>query len=429
MTLWQQTVRRRGVVLSLCLLAAMLFGSVQAQAPLEDAMRIGVLLPEADAPLEQAVVEAARQGAVMADEEYGFNAEMLGMELEVLIESPTDAEAAVQAAERLIDEEGVFALVGGFTQEQAVALSQLAEERQVLFFNIGSSSDSLRNEACNRYAFHLVPSAAMYLDALAGWYIRSGFRRWFFVYENSEESQGLYARSLWSLRNRHFGAREVGRSVLEPRELEFTETLEAIRRANPELVLVLLESQAQLAFLEQYEAAELDAAVTGFPDLAAQTRTFFAASREAAPTADARQRASAWEATLDRYGARELNSRYLARWDAPMEPAAWTAYQAVKLLYEAAFFSGSLDADELIAHLENPQTVFDVYKGIGTSFRPWDHQLRQSLYLITISSESTDPWDIVTLVGELPAIYLPGTEPVERLDQLGDLEGESACRF
>jgi len=30
-------------------------------------------------------------------------------------------------------------------------------------------------------------------------------------------------------------------------------------------------------------------------------------------------------------------------------------------------------------------------------------------------------------VGELPAIYMPGTDPIERLDQLGDLAAESSC--
>ena len=173
----------------------------------------------------------------MAEEEFGSNAELLGMELDVILTTASDVDEAVQAAETLISK-GVFALVGGFGEEQALALSQLAEERQIPFLNIGSSSDRLRNEACHRYTFHIEPSAAMYLDALAGWFIRSGFRRWFFAYEDTPEGEALYERAAWSLKERHFGAREVGRAAVETATSDFGEAIDAIRRANPEVVLL-----------------------------------------------------------------------------------------------------------------------------------------------------------------------------------------------
>jgi ABC-type branched-subunit amino acid transport system substrate-binding protein len=421
--------RSQLLVLSMCVVT--FFGSVQSQSPVEAPMRIGVILPTGiePAPLPDAVTEAARMGAIMAEEEFSFNAELLGMELDVLIESVSSQQAALQTAEELVTDEGVFALIGGFGEGQALALRNLAEEHQILFFNIGSPNDTLRNEACSRYTFHVEPSAAMYLDALAGWYIRSGFRNWFFVHEDSVEGETLYRRAISSLRERHFGAREVGRSVVAPNALEFNETIEAVRRARPGVVLLLLDPADQLTFLEQYEAAGLEAAVTGFPHPAAQTRTFFDASRTVALTAGAGHRATSWEATLDRYGARELNSRFLARWNQPMEPSAWAAYQAVKILYEAALLGGTLEGPELVEHLESPQAVFDIWKGIGASFRPWDHQLRQSLFLVKISSDAEEASNVAALVGELPAIYMPGTDPVERLDQLGDLQRESRCRF
>ncbi len=73
--------------------------------------------------------------------------------------------------------------------------------------------------------------------------------------------------------------------------------------------------------------------------------------------------------------------------------------------------------------------MFDLWKGIGTSFRPWDHQMRQSMYLVKIREDEPDPFAMGILVGELPAIYLPGTDPIERLDQMGDLEDRSTCTF
>jgi ABC transporter substrate binding protein (PQQ-dependent alcohol dehydrogenase system) len=409
---------------------ALALGTLRVLAqPKEEALRIGVVLPsQPRSGLERAVVEAARMGLEMGRDEYSFNAGLVGQRLEVLLRTAPDAPAAVREAERLVGSEEVFALVGGF-RGQAEALSQVAQQRRVLFFNIGSPGDRLRQEACSRYTFHVEASAAMYLDALAAWFIQAGFRNWFVAHEEGAEGQALYQRARKSLLERHFGAREAGRASVSASRPDFRTALEAIRRARPQVVLLLLGAEAQLGFLGQYEAARLDAAVTGFPHPETQTRAFFAASRSRAPRAGAGHRAVLWEAKLDAYGARELNARFRERFKKPMDPSAWAGYQSVKLLFETASFGGSLEGPRLVSYLETPGTVFDVHKGIGVSFRPWDHQLRQSLYLVKISPEAKEDWDLASLVGELPAIYRPGTDPIERLDQLGDLRRDSRCRF
>lgn len=404
------------------------FGQFAAPEP----WRIGVILPKkiaspnAQTSLIDAVAEAARMGATLAQEELGLNAELLGRELVVETVTAADGDEALAQAERLVDG-GAFALVGGFGVE-AEALSAFAEARQMPFINIGSPSDALRNEACARYTFHVEASAAMYLDALAGWFVRSGFRRWFFVYADDAAGEALYQRARRTLSERHFGAQETGEAAVSPALVEPQAALAAIERARADVVLMLLEPAEQLEFLRAYEAAGLEPAVTGFPYPAAQTRTFFAASVSAAPRAGVGYRATSWEATLDAYGARELNARFAARWGQPMDPPAWAAYQAVKILYEAALAAGT-EGSALVEYLESPLAVFDVWKGIGVTFRPWDHQLRQSLFLVKIDPEAETAWDLAALVGELPAIYMPRTDPVERLDQLGDLETDSQCDF
>jgi ABC-type branched-subunit amino acid transport system substrate-binding protein len=267
----------------------------------------------------------------------------------------------------------------------------------------------------------------MYLDALAGWFVRAGFRDWFIVSGDDAESRSQLERVRWTLREKHFAAREAGSVTLA--EGGDAEAAAAAARANADLVLLLLPADRQLGFLVEYEAAGAPTPVTGMPYPEAQTREFFLAAAEASPSTGSGHRAVAWAATLDAYGARELNARYLARWGEPMELSAWAAYQAVKILFEGSSFSGGATGRELADFLAADTTVFDVWKGIGASFRPWDHQLRQSLYLIEIDPTAERPLDMELLVGELPAIYMPGTDPVERLDQLGDLAANSSCSF
>ena len=398
-----------------------------------EVLRIGVVLPTPTGAIpvsgagEEIAAEAARKGAVMAGEEIGFNAELLGKHLDVLISTAPSAEAARRAGERLASADGVFALIGGF-EGQAQTLSEVAEARNILFFNIGSPSAMLRNEGCLPRTFHVEASAAMYLDALAGWFVRAGFRRWFLVYPESETGEALFERARQALTGRHWGAEVVGRAAVSGSS-EYTDALQAIREAEPEVVLLLLDWRDQLEFLSLYDAFGLEPALTGFPYPVTQTREFYLALGDTAVEADARHRAALWEATLDAYGARELNARFRERWGVPMDAPAWAAYAGVKMLFEAATQAGTKESAELVRYLEDPATVFDVHKGIGVSFRPWDHQLRQSLFLVQIDPAASVPRDAAMLVGELPAIYMPATDPIEHLDQLGDLQSTSLCRF
>lgn len=413
-----------------CLLACValsLTATGVAQDLPSEPLRVGVVLPpETGDPLADAMATSAASGAVMADEEFVFNAEMLGIDFAVLTRDAAGADGVVAAAQELVDD-GAFVVAGGFSLDEALALAAWSAEAGVPYLNLGSSADVLRNEQCESTMFHVAPSAAMYLDSLAGWYVRSGYREWFFVRGTDQESSAQLQRMERGLRERHFGARSVGDVALEPAE-DPADAIDRIRRSGASVVVLLLPADEQIRVLAAFEQAGLDVVVTGFPYPEAQTRAFYDASRDAAPELGSGHRASAWEATLDAYGARELNARYRLRFDdRPMETPAWAVYQAVKLAYEAAFFGGGIDAESVLAYLGSDTSVFDVWKGIGTTFRPWDGQLRQSLYLVKISATEEDPFTLATLVGELPAIYMPGTDPVERLDQIGDLAATSRC--
>lgn len=424
-------------------IAIFLLITVAAGQGFEGPLRIGVMLPATAAEASDrgqppaGAAEAARLGAQFAREELLHNASLLGIDVDVLI-VPAEDDALLREAGRLVEEEGVFGLVGGFGVERARALSALTREIPVPFLNIGAPDDRLRNEECSAFTFHVAPSHAMYIDALTGWFIRSGFRRWAFVHEESDAGRELYSRAKWALTERHFGGREVGRVEVGQQEADWERVLTSLQRAEPQVVMVLLEPERQLRLLRL--AVDYGAAwqIAGLPYPEAQTRSFYRAWVGAAEGAEPLFRASGWEATLDAYGAREFNERFEARFGIPMDESAWAAYQAIRILYDSAVAARSTDGSEVASYLASPSAVFDVWKGIGVSFRPWDQQLRQSLYLVQLAGMGEgepgegEPGEVgpaVTLVGELPAIYMPRSDPVERLDQLGDLEQRSRCRL
>ncbi len=88
-----------------------------------------------------------------------------------------------------------------------------------------------------------------------------------------------------------------------------------------------------------------------------------------------------WDPELERYGARQLNDRFVARFRRPMDSLAWAGWFAVKAAWEGSQRARSPDGASIGTYLEQDSTRFDGHKGVPLSFRPWDHQLRQPLYV------------------------------------------------
>ncbi len=170
----------------------------------EELLRIGVILPTKtgrstiSSSVYDVAGDAAQMGAMLAaDFRFGVAASG-GPEIQLLLATSPNADTARRAAERLIITENVHAIIGGLGEGQAEALSDVAEAYKVPFMNIGSP-DLLLREQTGRYVFHVEASGGMYVDALVDWYYAQGNRRWFIVYEQTDEGEALLERALESL--------------------------------------------------------------------------------------------------------------------------------------------------------------------------------------------------------------------------------------
>lgn len=227
---------------------------------------------------------------------------------------------------------------------------------------------------------------------------------------------------------RHFAVGEVGAAPLTD-EIDGAALAEAVEVTGADLLVLLVSPEEQLRIMGDLQSAGFTGQVATFPHPETQTREFFAALVEVAPDI-LHYRTVLWEPTLDTSGSIEFNARYRNRFDGEtMDGPAFAAYHAVKILFDSAFFGGSADPADIVAYMSSPNAVFDLHKLLGVSFRPWDHQLRQPVYLVQVQPDEGSAFDLGLLVGQLPELYLPGSDPLERLDQIGDLAGRSTCRF
>ena len=123
-----------------------------------------------------------------------------------------------------------------------------------------------------------------------------------------------------------------------------------------------------------------------------------------------------WSASLEKYGASQINERFRSRYNLPMDGSAWAGWIAVKIAAEAALRAQSTRPVALVAYLEASSTSFDGHKGWPLSFRASDHQLRQPLYVAVRSTERPSPG--FREIPQLSSLSTGGANASDLLDQL-----------
>lgn len=102
-----------------------------------------------------------------------------------------------------------------------------------------------------------------------------------------------------------------------------------------------------------------------------------------------------WHGALGRYGAAQLNRRFIERFGASPGDDAWAAWMAMKVAWEAMQQRQSRSAVALREHLSTGGAEFDGHKGQALTFDPATRQLRQPLFDApsgaVVDAPSSDP--------------------------------------
>lgn len=123
-------MRTRSVLLSVMLLVSILALSACGKAG-GDAVKIAIL-----APMSGDVAtfgQSTRDGAMMAIDEWNAKGGLLGQQIQVVVEdSQCNAEAAVSAANKVIDQDGVKFIIGEVCSSASIPISEIAMAKGVL---------------------------------------------------------------------------------------------------------------------------------------------------------------------------------------------------------------------------------------------------------------------------------------------------------
>jgi ABC transporter substrate binding protein (PQQ-dependent alcohol dehydrogenase system) len=291
----------------------------------------------------------------------GFLSQRFSLDVE---EVKPDADVA-SAFEALLQKHVTFVLAD-LSAQQLLTIADLARTKGVWIFNIGATDDRLREENCRPNVFHVAPSRSMLADGLAQYLMWKQWRRWALIY-GSHESDLLFAEAL-----RRSAARFGGEIVAEK---QFTDTGTA-RRTDSGVVQIQRQMPVFTQTLPDHDvllvADESEVFGTYVPFRTWQPRPV-AGTAGLIP--------SAWHPASEQWGGTQIQNRFAEATGRRMLSKDMSAWTAIRIVGEAATRTRSAEPATIADFIHAKDFSIAAFKGQKLTFRPWNWQLRQPIFL------------------------------------------------
>lgn len=407
--------RRSALKATAALSAAASLGFPAVVRAQSDAIRIGHLTPRTGF-LGQ-VGEYGYRGATLAVEEINAAGGVLGRKIELIAEDSVNPATAVTKAQKLVERDKVVVLIGEVSSASAGAIAEQAVKYKTPYFNTGANSDALRGQNCNRYMFHIEGSNTMYTKTIGTWQKDHNLikgAKWYFLTADYAFGQDLYRVSSRFLQEN--GGIVLANDMVPTNSADYSAYILKIRSLKPDFIYLNLAGVDQTTFLKQYKEYNLPFPLAGG---VMDTVPFWAAGLENLSG----HWQSLWYHGINVASAQAFTKRFSEKFAGPPDNQAWGDYVGIKIVAQSITETKSTDAATLIQFLERGPS-FEILKERKGSFRAWDHQLLQEMYVVKVKDKAhaKDKWDIFEIVRAVPG-------PKESLEMIQPTQSENPCKM
>jgi branched-chain amino acid transport system substrate-binding protein len=355
----------------------------------------------------------ASKAGKLAIEEINAAGGVLGRKLETIVDDETNPGVGVQKATKMIQQDKVDFLLGTVSSAVALAVMDVAERYQKIFFNTGSNSDEIRGAKCNYYTFCTEASNTQYVKAIGRYLVKNKNYKTFYILTSDYAFGHDLTRVTRRLLN-ELGGKEIGHDLVPTGTADYSSFLLKVRNAKPEVIFCNVAGSDQTTFLKQYTEFGLKIDVAGG---VTDTILMWNAGKETAQGVWT----VIWWGDLDNPWTKKFTATYRQKYGQPPENQAWGDYTSIKVLAEAIKMAGTTDSKKVAEALE--KVKFDGGKGRELYYRTYDHQLMQPMYVVDIKKTGNkDKWDIFNVVGEVP-----GKD--ESLEVIASTKEENICNM
>jgi branched-chain amino acid transport system substrate-binding protein len=350
------------------LLIASIFPLLTTQA-LGQAVKIGELNSYKVFP---AFLEPYKKGMELAVEE--INAAGGKVQLVTRDDGGTPGDA-VRVAEELITREKVDVLMGTFASNVGLAVSNLANQRKVLFLASEPLTDKIVWENGNRYTFRLRPSTYMQVAMLVPEAAKLKKKRWAIVYPNYEYGQSAATSFRRLLAQAQPEVEFVAEQAPALGKIDAGAVVQALADAKPDAIFSALFAADLQKFVREGNTRGLFRSAAVFNLLAGEPE-YLDTLKDETP--------DGWWVTgypwneINTPEHRRFRDAYQKRWNDYPRQGSVVGYTAVHAIAAAMRKAGSADTEKLVQALKGleMQTPFG-----PVVWRSLDHQSTMGAYI------------------------------------------------
>jgi branched-chain amino acid transport system substrate-binding protein len=197
-------------------------------------------------------------GAQLAVEQINAKGGILGRQVELLVEDSTsgDAGTAVQKARKLIERDNVNFLLGNVNSALALAMADVAAEKNVLMVVPGGHTDAVTGKSCHWNVFRVCNTTQMEANAVTPTLIRDGGKKWYYITPDYSFGQTLQAGLEIAAAKQ--GGIKLGADLTPLGTTDFSSYLIKAQAANPDVIIFLTQGDDMINALKQAVQFGLD---------------------------------------------------------------------------------------------------------------------------------------------------------------------------
>jgi len=344
----------------------------------DDEVRLGVISPASGNYADLGAAE--RRGITMAVEEINAKGGVLGKKVRLIVEdTETDPAAGARKAKKLIERDKVHFMLGAVSSSVAIAVSEVAQRANVIYFNTNTNSDECTGKYCHRCNFRVGPNNHMLVFAVAPYIAKNIGKKWYFI--THDYTWGRSGTKVFREILKKEGGQDLGEALIPMGTRDFSSYMIKIKnlKPKPDIIMSSIGGVDRSAMFEQIMEFGMDKEFKfGFSLM--DYGDVYAVGPEKAMGVFAIE----WYHKIDAPGVKEFVEKYKKRWPKGGFPVpennTYQGYIGARTILRAAERAGSLETNKVIKALEG-HTIVDNMKNSPTYIRPWDHQFIQEVYI------------------------------------------------
>lgn len=304
-------------------------------------------------------------GAKLAISDNNTTGRFLKQAFELEILEDRDTAKLIEKTLQQVDS-GVSTIIADASAATILKLADALKDKDVLIFNIAAGEQNLREQDCRRNVLHTAPSYAMLADALAQYTAWKRWRRWFLVHGDTKED-AVYVEALVR------AAKRYGQKIVETKQFDVApgnrradggyqqvqKQIPTFTQGAPDHDLIVIADVGRL-FGDYFPYR------TWLPRPVVGTSGLY-------PTS--------WHAAVELWGGTQMQNRFRRSAKRAMRALDYNAWLAIRSVGEAAVRTRSGDPKELIEYLRSDKFEIGAFKGQRLTFRDWNGQLRQPIFI------------------------------------------------